>query len=614
MSQVEALYIFDEHNNLILEHVYCARPPAALHLLPLYLQHPAPRPSLVYLPSTNPPTLVHSIIQDRLLFLAPSSVDTEPLLVLEFLHRVADAIEDFLGSPLLATKIEAHYDVVAQLLGEMCDAGIVANTEANALRDLVEAPSVMKNLLGNMGLPSYAPPHPLPPQSHADTPRPASSSSPALNPASTFGRPSLKPTLTPPGSSPTASPVPWRRANVRHTSNELYVDAVETLSVTFSPSGAPISAFANGSIAFTSKVSGIPDLILRLDAPGGIAHVVQLPVFHPCVRLARWRERPGELSFVPPDGRFVLAGYEVDLLGPGFLLDAQNLKQGTNRPALNIPANVEVKTNLGPAGADFEVRLSLSPRFRSTASSSSGSGGGGASGRPGGGLGSRTGSGFAGLGGGGGGHSGTSAAPQLSDVTVRVPLPAGVRNLADVRPSRGEVTQYAPGDGALEWRVSSKDVAALLQLGMGAVATLRCSVVGGGGGGSLDGDDEADGEGDGAAALVLGGGRYDYDEVDGSASGSGGGYQSGGVVEKANGTGAAPDVDARAERRRQANRLLMPSSAALSFQVKGWLASGVKVESLNLDQRKSRGLGAGVTPYKGVKYLTVSRDGVEVRC
>ncbi|KAL1641930.1 hypothetical protein SLS58_005766 [Diplodia intermedia] len=594
MSQVEALYIFDEHNNLILEHVYCARPPAALHLLPLYLQHPAPRPSLVYLPATNPPTLVHSIIQDRLLFLAPSSVDTEPLLVLEFLHRVADAIEDFLGSPLLATKIEAHYDVVAQLLGEMCDAGIVANTEANALRDVVEAPSVMKNLLGNMGLPS---------------------SSPALNPASSFGRPSLKPTLTPPGSSPNASPVPWRRANVRHTSNELYVDVVETLCVTLTPSGRPISAFANGSIAFTAKVSGIPDLILRLEAPGGggggIGHVVQLPVFHPCVRLARWRERPGELSFVPPDGRFVLAGYEVDLLGPAFLLDPHNLKGTSNKPALNIPANVEVKTNLGPAGADFEVRLSLSPRFRSTASAGGGGGGGNASGRPGGGLGSRTGSGFIGV---GGAHSGTSAAPQLSDVTVRVPLPAGVRNLADVRPSRGEVAPYAPGDGALEWRVPSKDVAALLQLGMGAVATLRCSVVGSSG--SLD-EDDADGEGGGGGELLaVTGGKYDYDDADGalSSSAGGAGYQSGTLAaEKANGHGAA-DVDARAERRRQANRLLMPSSAALSFQVKGWLASGVRVESLNLDQRKSRGLGAGVTPYKGVKYLTVSRDGVEVRC
>ena len=58
----------------------------------------------------------------------------------------------------------------------------------------------------------------------------------------------------------------------------------------------------------------------------------------------------------------------------------------------------------------------------------------------------------------------------------------------------------------------------------------------------------------------------------------------------------------------------MPSAATVSFSVKGWLPSGIKVESLNVDQKKSRGLGGGVTPYKGVKYLCVSRKGVECRC
>ena len=42
--------------------------------------------------------------------------------------------------------------------------------------------------------------------------------------------------------------------------------------------------------------------------------------------------------------------------------------------------------------------------------------------------------------------------------------------------------------------------------------------------------------------------------------------------------------------------------------------SGLKVESLLVDTKKSRGLGAEVKPYKGVKYLTVSKEGVEVRC
>jgi len=133
--------------------VYAGRPPSAQVLLPLYLAHPAPRQSLIFVPDTNPPSLVHSIIQDRLLFLAPTSAEIEPLLVVEFLHRVADALEDFLGSPLLASKIESSYDVVAQLLGEMCDCGTVSNTEPNALRDVVELPSWMSKLVGGLGLP-----------------------------------------------------------------------------------------------------------------------------------------------------------------------------------------------------------------------------------------------------------------------------------------------------------------------------------------------------------------------------------------------------------------------------------------------------------------------------
>lgn len=95
------------------------------------------------------------MLQDGLLFLSPCSTDTEPLVVLEFLHRVADALEEFLGAPLLASKLEANYDVIAQVLGEMCDGGLIGGTEANALRDVVDTPSWMGKLLGGVGLPGY---------------------------------------------------------------------------------------------------------------------------------------------------------------------------------------------------------------------------------------------------------------------------------------------------------------------------------------------------------------------------------------------------------------------------------------------------------------------------
>lgn len=77
----------------------------------------------------------------------------EPLFVLEFLHRVIDVLEEFIGTPLIASKIEGAYEVVAQLLGEMCDAGIVCNTEPNALRDGVDTPGLLGKLFSGVGLP-----------------------------------------------------------------------------------------------------------------------------------------------------------------------------------------------------------------------------------------------------------------------------------------------------------------------------------------------------------------------------------------------------------------------------------------------------------------------------
>ncbi|KAJ9625112.1 hypothetical protein H2203_005067 [Taxawa tesnikishii (nom. ined.)] len=548
MSGIEAVYIFNEHNNAVLTHTFAARPPSASIVLPLYLAHASPRPSCLYLSNTNPPSLLFSIIQDRLLFLCPCSADVEPLLALEFLHRVADALEEFLGAPLLASKIESSYDVVAQVLGEMCDAGLVGGTEANALRDVVETPTWVGKLLGGVGLPG--------------TP-------PTLNPSQGglgISKPTLQPTLSTSGSA-----IPWRRSNVRHTSNELYVDIVETLSVTYTPSGRPLSAFANGSIAFTSKVSGVPDLLLTLSTGSGggqqrgekVRRTMERPAFHPCVRLARWREH-GELSFVPPDGRFVLAGYEVDLLDPS----APPLSA---KPSdLNLPAAIDVRTGLGPAGNEFEVRLSVSHRFASGGGSGAGAGSAAAS------LSSHL------------GRPGAAKGPVLESVTVSIPIVAGVRSISEMRPSKGEA-HWSPGDAAVEWTVGAKDAASI----GGAGAVLRCALVG-----AADEDEEG----------LMGGmngvkaDTYDYDEDAPSA------YQS---------ADAGREKERERERERSdrkavtQNAQLMPTSATLGFSVKGWLASGLKVDSLVVDVRKSKGLGEGVRPYKGVKYLTVSRGGIE---
>lgn len=167
---IEALHIYDDnrfeyHDPLtpsasakrprkpILSHTYTGRPLSAKHLLPLYLEHPVPRPNLIYLPNASPATLIFSLTHANLLFLATSSTEIEPLLVIEFLHRVIDAFEDIIAAPLLASEIERNYHVAAQILTEMCDAGTINTTEPNALKENVEMEGLLDKIFGGFNLP-----------------------------------------------------------------------------------------------------------------------------------------------------------------------------------------------------------------------------------------------------------------------------------------------------------------------------------------------------------------------------------------------------------------------------------------------------------------------------
>lgn len=380
--------------------------------------------------------------------------------------------------------------------------------------------------------------------------------------------------------------IPWRRQGVRHTSNELYVDIIETLSVTIAPSGRAIAARTSGTIAFTAKISGVPELVLRLTVPGGSMNIprkLELPVFHPCVRLARWRETPGELSFVPPDGRFVLAGYEVNLLP----IDPDQDKPPTQMEKLFLPATVEINKSLGPTGAEFEVRLTLNPNFPGSYSTSKG-------GMPGRGSGTSTPSFL-----GGGSNGGSSSSPTLEDVVVNVSISSSVRNIQDMRASRGEA-HFAPGSDNLEWRVPTKDAGSV-----SGTATLRCTVVGPLSAGE---DEEEDDEGDksGRANPLLG-----YYEETPTYQES---YQESHAPKATLETGGTDSPSNRSQRKIQLNAALMPTSVSVSFSARGWLPSGIRVDALSVDPRRSRGLGEGVKPYKGVKYICVSQQGVETRC
>ncbi|KAJ6257886.1 hypothetical protein Dda_7675 [Drechslerella dactyloides] len=541
---VEALYIFDSQNSPILQHNWRHRPTASpQEYITSYISHPAPRPPLIYLSQLSPPTLLFNIVHNNLTFLSPVTSEVEPLLVLEFLHRIADVLEDYFGPPLIPSKIEGNYDIVAELLGEMCDDGLPANTEPNGLRDVVLPPSIMKKLLANVTLPSG----------------------------------SLDPFRAAPS---TISTIPWRRANVKHNSNEMYLDLLETLHCTIAPSGRPIASRVTGTMLFTSRISGIPDMLLSIRTPtarGGGGVVLEAPVFHPCVRLSKWNAQPGQLSFVPPDGKFVLASYEVDML--------PNFSPSTASQGFNPPVSVMTKLLQGTNSNEFEVRLTIpgsSPYCTVIPSQSAGS------------------SAFARIaaqGAGatipsqflhGGPSTGSSSNPIMEDVSVRIPLPPHVRTVLNTRVSKGDFLHDTERNH-IHWRLPNTAIVP------GGSYTFKAEVVVKSG--HEDGDDE---EGKRSGKLLS---NYDNNYNDGSSKAPSSGTATP-AKEKEKDKKQPPSAQAIAS---------MPRSVLLDFTIRGALLSGLKVDSLNIVGGK--GIAESVKPYKGVKYISRAGDGsIEIRC
>jgi len=76
--------------------------------------------------------------------------------VVELLNRIFLILEDYFGKEKLGRGIvEANFDVVEEILGEIVDNGEVMTTEPNALRDIVLPPSLLNKLMSAAGLQGY---------------------------------------------------------------------------------------------------------------------------------------------------------------------------------------------------------------------------------------------------------------------------------------------------------------------------------------------------------------------------------------------------------------------------------------------------------------------------
>lgn len=145
--------------------------------------------------------------------------------------------------------------------------------------------------------------------------------------------------------------VPWRSAGVKYSNNELYVDVVETVHVILRKNEktgelASVRGVLDGVVDFRSHLSGNPVIALNLRLRG---HDLGMPALHQCC-LDSYQGRPDQLRFVPPDGKFQLMHYSIDL----------DSLQSKSKLFSNIGlVSPDYRTELGDLGDEFEVNLNI---------------------------------------------------------------------------------------------------------------------------------------------------------------------------------------------------------------------------------------------------------------
>ncbi|KAL8527779.1 hypothetical protein ACS0TY_005575 [Phlomoides rotata] len=203
-----------------------------------------------------------------------------------------------------------------QLLDEMIDNGFPLTTEPNILREMIAPPNIVSKVLSVV----------------------------------TGSTSNMSHTL--PGAA--SSCVPWRKSDLKHASNEVYVDLVEEMDAIINRDGNLVKCEIYGEVQVNCHLSGLPDLTLSFANPSVLNDVR----FHPCVRLRPW-ESNQILSFVPPDGQFKLMSYRVKKLKntPIYVKPQLTSDSGTCR----ISVLVGIRNDPGKPIDSITVQFQLPP-------------------------------------------------------------------------------------------------------------------------------------------------------------------------------------------------------------------------------------------------------------
>ncbi|KAK9743401.1 hypothetical protein RND81_03G236500 [Saponaria officinalis] len=226
-----------------------------------------------------------------LFFVATTRANVSPSLLLELVQRISRVIKDYLGI-LSEESLRRNFILVYELLDEVIDFGYMQTTSTEALKSYVFNEPIV-----------------------VDAAR-----MPALGPASMF----MQGNKRMPGTAVTKSVVANEPGGRKR--EEIFVDIIEKISVTFSSSGYILTSEIDGTIQMKSYLTGNPEIKLALNedvsigrdgnsafgysSSGSGAVILDDCNFHESVHLDNFG-LDRTLSLVPSDGEFPVMNYRM---------------------------------------------------------------------------------------------------------------------------------------------------------------------------------------------------------------------------------------------------------------------------------------------------------------
>jgi AP-4 complex subunit mu-1 len=222
--------------------------------------------------------------KNGLYFVATTKFNVSASLFVDIVNRLTRLFKDYCGI-LTEESIRKNFILIYELLDEVMDYGVPQDMSTHHLKSYVhnEPVSVVEVKSGGM--------------------------------ASKLSVLSAKTK----SSSAVHAPIAVGMSKQKAKQNEIFVDILERLSVTFNSTGTVLNAAIDGCIQMKSYLSGNPPLRLALNedlvvGKGGATHgqscILDDCNFHRCVQLNEF-EGQRILNFVPPEGEFVVMNYRV---------------------------------------------------------------------------------------------------------------------------------------------------------------------------------------------------------------------------------------------------------------------------------------------------------------